>query len=103
MLEWKNKLTKAEADFMQEILDQVPDLAKPAFESILNKLANTGAGSKFRYIIASMANGDVTGTNDQEKAREAAGSEDNFVVDVGANLWLTTDDEGDDSDIVEAK
>jgi hypothetical protein len=45
----------------------------------------------------------VTGTNDQEKAREAAGSEDNFVVDVGANLWLTTDDEGDDSDIVEAK
>lgn len=38
-MNWKNSLSPSEAGFMQDIVDQVPELARGAFVGILDKLS----------------------------------------------------------------
>lgn len=47
--------------------------------------------TKFRYYIASVMNGEVTGTNDEAIAESIAQSEDDFVVDTEMNEWILSD------------
>jgi hypothetical protein len=105
MTQWQDHLLPSEAKYVQDIVDQIPDIGQPAFEAILDKLASSSAARpKYRYIIASTIAGDVTGTNDREKARAATVVEEDFVIDVSTNTWLIgTEDDEDDTIITEAR
>lgn len=46
---------------------------------------------KWRYFIVDTLNGVITGTNNEETARDFAGSEDYYVVDAKEGLWLDVD------------
>lgn len=45
--------------------------------------------SKFRFIITDTFDGVLLGTNDMEKACDAATSVDFFVYDTEKDVWLT--------------
>lgn len=47
--------------------------------------------SKFRFYIASMANGEVKGSDDPKVAEQMCGSEDDFVIDTQTGCWLGED------------
>lgn len=98
---WTEYLTPSQVAFMNEIVSQVPETmgARIVFIECLQKLADTPALPKFRYIIA--MDGDVGGTNDADKAREAAADETYYVMDTVNNKWLTNPDEDDDTEIME--
>jgi hypothetical protein len=98
---WTELLTPSQVAFMNQIIEQVPETmgARDVFIGCLQGLADGSAPPKFRYIIA--MEGDVAGTNDTEKAREAAADETYYVLDTVANQWLTTADEDDDTEIME--
>ena len=46
---------------------------------------------KFRFYITDLFLGNLTGTNDAELAKQAATSEDMFVVDAETGNWLVSD------------
>lgn len=48
---------------------------------------------KFRFYRVSMMDGEVTGTDDEELAKEYAESEDDFVIDTETGKWLLADGE----------
>jgi hypothetical protein len=43
---------------------------------------------KFRFYITNTFNGNVEGTNDQNKAEELAACEEYFIVDADSGEWL---------------
>lgn len=102
MREWKSKLTEAEKTVMQEIVDQIPQVLglRDRIEDIMDKMAAGGKPPKFKYIIVS--DGDVQGTNDEEKMLEYAAVDDNVVIDVVGNDWIL-DGSGETSTITELK
>lgn len=56
---------------------------------------------KFRYYIASLHSGDVTGTDDEKVARNCALDEDQFVVDSETGKWLVSDKPSEDSEVIQ--
>jgi hypothetical protein len=100
---WTEYLEPLEVTFMNSIIEQVPTAmgARDAFVTCLQGLADSSAAPRLRFIIA--YEGDVTGTNDEVKARDAADDEEAYVIDVGNMRWLINSDSDDDSDILEVK
>ncbi len=47
---------------------------------------------KFRYYITSTMDGMITGTDDEAVAKDAAESEDNFVLDSTTGEWFMPGD-----------
>jgi hypothetical protein len=105
MRDWQKKLPESQKGLIQEIVDQIPTTMglRDTVEDILDNLATTGGGAgtapKFKYLI--VTDGDVQGTNDQEKADEYAASDDNYVLLVPDCKWVV--EPGMEDDITEMK
>ena len=56
---------------------------------------------KFRYYITNLVEGDITGTNNLDVAKNCAESEDYFVVDTEDGKWLQPD--GELSEVVDSE
>lgn len=90
---WTECILPSQVAFMNEIIAQVPDTggARTAFIDILQALADSSeAKAPQIYIIA--GEGDVRITSSLESAREAAKSEEHYVVDPVTCTWLCSDD-----------
>ena len=46
---------------------------------------------KFRYYITDTFDGAIVGTDDDQKAKDYAASEDFFVVDTSTGMWMQPD------------
>lgn len=44
---------------------------------------------KFRYYITDLFNGQISGSNNEDQAKELAQCEEYFVVDTETGQWLT--------------
>lgn len=51
--------------------------------------------TKWKYLIVSVMDGCVFGTNDEDFAKGMIPCEDDFVLDVENQKWLVVDEEGD--------
>jgi hypothetical protein len=49
----------------------------------------------FRFILISLHNGCIQGTDDLEQAEHLAKSDENFVYDIEERAWLMEDENGD--------
>lgn len=98
---WTEHLAESEVKLMNEIIEQIPTEhgVREAFVNIVQKLADTSAEPRFRYLIASNHMGDVRGTNDDELANNHALDEDQYVIDVVQFYWIQAD--GDTQEIEE--
>ena len=90
---WTEHLLPSQAAFMNEIIAQVPTVggAREAFINILQALADSSE-SKAQQIYIIAGEGDVRITSSLESAREAAASEEYYVVDPATCTWFCSDD-----------
>lgn len=47
--------------------------------------------SKFRYYIASVMDGELKGTDNEEVVRQLCDSDECFIVDTATGMWVTMD------------
>lgn len=89
---WQSKLSKSANEFMQEIVNQIPEEhgARAAFESILDQLA----GQESRWLILDDY-GNAYETSEEETA-EHAGDQDYQVIAVHEKYQQFSEDEEDD-------
>lgn len=99
---WTELLTPGEVNYVNSIVEQIPEehCARDSFVGCLQSLADGGSAPKKRYLVC--GDGDVRSTDDDEAARTCAGNEELYVVDLVRFVWLTSEDEDDDTAISEA-
>jgi hypothetical protein len=51
-------------------------------------MSDTKTNISFRFYITNLHAGEISGTNDEDKAEAYSMSEDHFVVDTHTNYWL---------------
>lgn len=74
-MSWKDNLSPSEAGFVQDIVDQIPELARDAFVGILEKLADTLPKEVKRDLakLRALENGGVDNWEWYDQSLEDAG------------------------------
>ena len=98
---WKKNLSPSQINLMQEIIDQVPTAGgvQALFIDVLNDIGGTNTPAKVRYYLVNADDDNVTCTNDDDVAEEAAESDSMYVIDVQDNMLIQSN--GDRDPIVE--